>query len=50
MSQVELARLLPTEVVPPRVYLLKHGQSMFVTALGRIDYVEVSSNDLSEEK
>jgi len=41
MTPTELASLLPTEVVPPRVYLLKPGQSMFITAFGRIDYKEV---------
>lgn len=40
MTPAELAALLPTEVVPPRVYLMKPGQTMFITAMGRIDYVE----------
>ena len=41
LTPTELIKLLPTDVVPPRVYLLKPGQSMFITALGRIDFIEV---------
>ncbi|XP_071169653.1 nitric oxide-associated protein 1-like [Mytilus edulis] len=40
LTPTELIKLLPTDVVPPRVYLLKPGQSMFITALGRIDFIE----------
>ncbi|CAC5418847.1 NOA1 [Mytilus coruscus] len=40
LTPTELIKLLPTDVVPPRVYLLKPGQSMFITALTRLDFIE----------
>lgn len=42
MTPEELSIALPATRLQPRSFVLKPGQVMFVSGLGRIDYAQVS--------
>ena len=44
LTQRELSVVLSNKLLQPRTFTVKPTQTMFVSGLGRIDYVEVNDN------
>ena len=42
LTQSELSVVLSNKLLQPRTFMVKPAQSLFVSGLGRIDYVEVN--------
>ncbi|XP_033757004.1 nitric oxide-associated protein 1-like [Pecten maximus] len=42
----ELSAIIPSNIMMPRPFLLKPGETLFVTGLGRVDYLEGNSQVL----